>query len=128
MMMFTFDGAPFSLTEEEIDFLLTFPRMAGFNEVQCLTRYHLLYEDNGIWKLTSRGALTSETARQKRQKDAEDAAEKADQKSQRIADRKQERRDIWLVAIVSAGFTAIFSFCFEHFEEILVALRHLFHG
>ena len=127
MMEFTVDDSPFSLTEEEIDFLLTFPRAAGFDEVQCLTRYHLLEESNGIWQLTQRGKLVSEAARQKRQKDAEDAAEKANQEAQRVRDRKQDRRDIWLVAIISAGLTAVFAFCLEHFKEILIALRQFFH-
>lgn len=65
--------------------------------------------------------------RQMRYQYAEYQTQKAKDSAQRIADRKQDRCNEWIIGIVSACCGSVLTLIIEHFEELLIAFGKLFH-
>ena len=79
-----------------------------------------------IISVSSRGLDALAEEQQRRQDRAAEDAEKAENKLQRIAERKEDRRDKWLIGIVSACCGSVLTLVFEHFCEIAVFFGKLF--
>ena len=83
-----------------------------------------------VISISSPGLDALANEKQRREDRAAEEAEKAKNEVQRIADRKQDRRDKWLISIVSACCGSVLTLCIEHFSEIAIffgkLLRMLF--
>lgn len=93
-------------------------------EALCETREDIA---PNLLRLSQRGESVLEAYRQECNEKAQIAAEKHRQEIQRIKERKQERRDKWLIAIFSTCFGYVLRLCIEHSQIISVFFRNLFH-
>ena len=103
-------------TDEQIQYLVD----NGY--LRC-KRSNLEYQD--VLTITIPAIELLEAREQERQRRAAEDANNAKKNLQQIKDRKQDRRDKWLVAIVSSCFSAILTLSIEHFHEILVFVERL---
>ena len=76
---------------------------------------------------TPEGLHALEKFEDQRDREAEQQRQQDLQRAQRIQDRKQERRDKWLIAVLSACGGTVLTLLIEHFQVILSFLSSLFH-
>ncbi|NLW82776.1 MAG: hypothetical protein GXY42_14060 [Desulfovibrionales bacterium] len=74
-----------------------------------------------------KGTQLLQQAYQQRQQDAKEEAQRVADAAQRKQDAKQQRRHEWRLSLVSACVGAVLTLLIEHFHEVLVFLRALFH-
>lgn len=82
----------------------------------------------GMLMLTQKGLVVLKEHRENNQQRAEQAAKDYAKEIQRIKERKQDRRDKWLIGVICACCGAVLTLCVEHFEKFLVFFRELFHS
>lgn len=134
------------LTEEELCLLEHFdsesPVQYGFDEVQCLTCYHLLNlsrEENGLhyWELSREGRLVLESKRKeeaaKEEQEAKEKASEAKRLKERHEDHAREERyhrsqnRVSIVAAVIGSFLSfVLGILAEHHAGIVGFLVQLF--
>ncbi len=80
-----------------------------------------------VCRITEAGKAFLAAQDKEREDRAKADAKDAEQKIERIQERKQDRRDKWLISILSACCGSILTLCAEHFDKIAIFLRQLFH-
>ena len=78
-------------------------------------------------RVTPSGVSAMSMYEQIRDERADQSAAEIKKEVQRVKDRKQDRRDKWLVSIVSACCGSVLTLCVEHFDVLLVFLGKIFH-
>lgn len=93
------------------------------DEGLCSPRVDLL---DGLYRITQTGKALLESHDQEHQDRAAQEAQTLHKEVQRIQERKQDRRDKWLLGILSACGGSILTFGLDHIQVLAVFLRKLF--
>lgn len=118
------------LTQREADFLCSFsstePMIADFDEVQCLTRYHLLTiasvdGDSYSWLLSHDGELLKERYVSEQKRLDEVANQKAEDKAEKSFNRKLN-----VFSAVASFVTFLAGLLVEHYAEVIGFIFGLF--
>lgn len=128
------------LTPSQYELLLPFRNQPMRFIDETLPEEYCLFEKRGFikagwaksddiveWSITPLGLEALERFEQQRDQAATEARQDIEDRAKRIADRKQDRRDKWLIAILSTCGGSVLTLIIEHFQEILIALAELFH-
>ena len=105
--------------------------LAGLQELGYIDVFELGVNDMYIgfpisWRITPAGRIALEAFEEQRKRDAEKKRQDDLDRAQRITDRKKERRDKWLICLVSTCGGSILTLLIEHFDEIVAAVVSLF--
>lgn len=79
-----------------------------------------------LWIITACGKDQLLAYEEEIRKHTEEEEKAVRDEIKRIQERKQDRRDKWLISIFSACGGSVFTLCIEHFKEITVFFAELF--